>query len=144
MLEFGNYYLKWYDKSYGVRQNEIPELKRFPKNITPHLSVIYHLLNSLENKRPNDNYCAYRQLSPDIHLSHSNRNRLIRYDLHMMLDGSTFIDRTEKIEIINEEINEISKRVNEYCMDNVYSSLSARWKLGQLVFNRLGTPGIKE
>ncbi len=80
----------------------------------------------------------------DIHLSHSNRNRLIRYDLHMMLDGSTFIDRTEKIEIINEEINEISKRVNEYSMDNVYSSLSAKWKLGQLVFNRLGTPGIKE
>ncbi len=98
-LEFGNYYLKWYDKSYWVRQKEIPELKRFLKNITRHLSVIYHLLNSLENKRPKDKYCAYRQLSPDIHLSHSNRNRLIRYDLHMMLDGSTFIDRTEKIEI---------------------------------------------
>jgi hypothetical protein len=61
----------------------------------------------------------------------------------MISDGSTFIDRTEKLEVMSEG-NESSKQVNVRPRNHVDSGLSIEWKLGQLLFNRQGIIGVKD
>ena len=136
-IEIGHYYLEWNDKSYGIYQKEMSELKGFLKNIIPYFDVIYQLLYSLERPRGKKKYGLDKRLFPDIHVSHNNQGHLISYDLYMISDGSTFINRTEKLEVVNEG-EESSKKVNVRPMDQVDSGLSIEWKLGQLLFNRQG------
>lgn len=142
-IEIGNYYLEWNDKSYGIYQKEISELKGFLKNVIPYFDAIYQLLHSLERPRGKEKYRLDKQLSPDIHVSHTNQVRLIRYHLYMISDGSTFIDRTEKLEVVNEG-EKSSKKVNVRPRNHVNSGLSIEWKLGQLLFNRQGIIEVKD
>ena len=142
-IEIGNYYLEWNDKSYGIYQKEISELKGFLKNIIPYFDVIYQLLYSLERPRGKKKYGLDKRLFPDIHLSHNNQGHLIRYDLYMKSAGSTFINRTEKLEVVNEG-EQSSKKGNVRPMDHVDSGLSIEWKLGQLLFDRQGIIGVKD
>ena len=53
----------------------------------------------------------------------------------MMTDGSTFIDRIEKIEIIK-EANETTKKVSHSKL--FHHDLFLKWNLGELLFNRQG------
>ena len=141
-IEIGNYYLEWDDKSYGIYQKEISELKGFLKKVIPFFDVIYQLLYSLERPRGKKKYGLDKQLFPDIHVSHNNQGHLIRYDLYMISDGSTFIDRTEKLEVVNEgEVS--SRKVNVRLRNYLDSGLSLEWNLGQLLFNRQGIIGVK-
>jgi hypothetical protein len=142
-IEIGHYYLEWNDKSYGIYQKEMSELKGFLKNIIPYFDAIYQMLHSLERPRGKKKYGLDKRLFPDIHLSHNNQGHLIRYDLHMKSAGSTFIDRAEKLEVVNEG-EESSKKVNVRPMDHVDSGLSIEWKLGQLLFNRQGITEVKD
>lgn len=141
-IEIGNYYLEWNDKSYGIYQKEISELKGFLKNVIPYFDAIYQLLHGLEIPRAKEKYGLDKQLFPDIHVSHNNQGHLIRYRLYMKSDGSTFIDRAEKLEVVNEG-EESSKKVNVRPRYHVDSGLSLEWKLGQLLFNRQGVIGVK-
>jgi hypothetical protein len=50
-IEIGNYYLEWNDKSYGIYQKEISELKGFLKIVIPYFDAIYRLLHSLERPK---------------------------------------------------------------------------------------------
>ena len=61
----------------------------------------------------------------------------------MISDGSTFIDRTEKLEVVNEG-EESSTKVNVRPGNYIDSGLSLEWKLGQLLFNRQGINGVKD
>ena len=142
-IEIGNYYLEWNDKSYGIYQKEISELKGFLKNVIPNFDAIYQLLQSLGRPRSKEKYGLDRRLFPDIHVSHKNQERLIMYHLYMIFDGSTFIDRTEKLEVVNEG-GESSKKVNVRPKNHVDSGLSLEWKLGQLLFNKQGIIGVKD
>ena len=142
-IEIGNYYLEWNDKSYGIYQKEISELKGFLKKVIPYFDVIYQLLYSLERPRGKKKYGLDKRLFPDIHLSHNNQGHLIKYDLYMKSDGSTFIDRTEKLEVVNEG-EESSTKVNVRPGNYIDSGLSLEWKLGQLLFNRQGIIGVKD
>ena len=70
-IEIGNYYLKWDDKSYGIHQKEISELKGFIKDAVSLFDTYYELLNRLERpdykhkeKRP-----LHKKLSPYLYLS---------------------------------------------------------------------------
>ncbi|MGB6629426.1 MAG: hypothetical protein WBE61_14975 [Nitrososphaeraceae archaeon] len=137
-IEIGNYYLKWDDKSSGISQKEISELKGFLKDTIPHFDVIYDLINSLETSRGKDKRRAHKELSPHIHLSQSNKDRIVRYDLYMGSDGSTFIDRTERFEIINKGESGYAQR------PYVKSELFLKWSLGELLFNRQGVVRFKE
>jgi hypothetical protein len=135
-IEIGNYYLKWDDKSSGISQKEISELKGFLKDTIPHFDVIYELINSLETSRGKDKRRAHKELSPHIHLSQSNKDRIVRYELYMGSDGSTFIDRTERFEIINKDESGYAPYVK--------SELFLKWSLGELLFNRQGVVRFKE
>jgi hypothetical protein len=137
-IEIGNYYLKWDDKSSGISQKEISELKGFLKDTIPHFDVIYELINSLETSRGKDKRRAHKELSPHIHLSQSTKDRIVRYELYMGSDGSTFIDRTERFEIINKD--ESGYAQGPY----VKSELFLKWSLGELLFNRQGVVRFKE
>jgi len=137
-IEIGNYYLKWDDKSSGISQKEISELKGFLKDTIPHFDVIYDLINSLETSRGKDKRRAHKELSPHIHLSQSNKDRVVRYELYMGSDGSTFIDRTERFEIINKDESRYAQR------PYVKSELFLKWSLGELLFNRQGIVRFKE
>ena len=54
-IEIGHYYLEWNDKSYGIYQKEMSELKGFLKNIIPYFDAIYQMLHSLERPRGKKN-----------------------------------------------------------------------------------------
>ena len=137
-IEIGNYYLQWNEKCYGIYPKEIGELKEFVTNVIPYFEVIYKLINSLERPRSKERFFLYKRLSPDIHFSHRNKEHLVSYDLHMMADGATFIDRTEKIEIITKDYSTFSTRVNVPKGHFDKFELFLKSKLGQLLFNRQG------
>ena len=137
-IEIGNYYLKWNEKCYGIYPKEIVELKEFVTNLIPYFEVIYKLINSLERPRSKERFFLNKKLSPDIHFSHRNKEHLVSYDLHMMSDGATFIDRTEKIEIITKDYSTFSTGVNVAKGNFDKSELFLKSKLGQLLFNRQG------
>ena len=135
-IEVGNYYLKWNKKSYGISQKEKSELTAFLRLGAPYFDKIYQLLNSLERPRNREKYRLAKELFPDMHVSHYGKGNLLKYDLYMTTDGSTFIDRTEKIEIIKEH----SQFPNEYAspLNSADSELFLKWRLGELLFNRHG------
>jgi hypothetical protein len=137
-IEIGNYFLKWNEKCYGIYPKEIVELKEFVTNLIPYFEVIYKLINSLERPRSKERFFQNKKLSPDIHFSHRNKEHVISYDLHMMSDGATFIDRTEKIEIITKDYSTFSTRVNVPKGNFDKLELFLKSKLGQLLFNRQG------
>ena len=137
-IEIGNYYLKWNEKCYGIYPKEIVELKEFVTNLIPYFEVIYKLINSLERPRSKERFFLNKKLSPDIHFSHRNKEHLVSYDLHMMSDGATFIDRTEKIEIITKDYSTCSTGVNVAKGNFDKSEFFLKSKLGQLLFNRQG------
>ncbi len=137
-IEIGNYYLKWNEKCYGIYPKEIVELKEFVTNVIPYFEVIYKLINSLERPRSKERFFLNKKLSPDIHFSHRNKEHLVSYDLHMMSDGATFIDRTEKIEIITKDYSTFSTGVNVTKGNFDKLELFLKSKLGQLLFNRQG------
>ena len=137
-IEIGNYYLKWNEKCYGIYPKEIVELKEFVTNLIPYFEVIYKLINSLERPRSKERFFLNKKLSPDIHFSHRNKEHLVSYDLHMMSDGATFIDRTEKIEIITKDYRPFSTGVNVAKGNFDKFELFLKTKLGQLLFNRQG------
>jgi hypothetical protein len=56
----------------------------------------------------------------------------------MMSDGATFIDRTEKIEIITKDYSTFSTGVNVAKANFDKLELFLKSKLGQLLFNRQG------
>jgi hypothetical protein len=137
-IQIGNYYLKWNEKCYGIYPKEIVELKEFVTNVIPYFEVIYKLINSLERPRSKERFFLNKRLSPDIHFSHRNKEHLVSYDLHMMSDGATFIDRTEKIEIITKDYSTFSTGVNVAKGNFDKLELFLKSKLGQLLFNRQG------
>ena len=138
-IEISNYYLKWNEKCYGIYPKEIVELKEFVKNVIPYFDAIYKLINSLERPRSKPRFFRNKELSPDIHFSHHNKaHHLVSYDLYMMSDGETFIDRTEKIEIITKDYSTFSTRVNVPKGNFDKLELFLKSKLGQLLFNRQG------
>ncbi len=137
-IEVGNYYLKWNEKSYGISQREINELKGFLIKVIPYFDIIYQLINSLERPKGKEKTSSNKDIFPDIHISHRNKKYRVIYDLYMLSDGATFIERTEKLEIISKYYNKISKSHN-VPKDN-YNDLELylKSKLGQLLFNRQG------
>lgn len=137
-IEIGNYYLKWNEKCYGIYPKEIVELKEFVTNVIPYFEVIYKLINSLERPRNKERFFLNKKLSPDIHFAHRNKEHLVSYDLHMISDGATFIDRTENIEIITKDYSTFSPGVNVAKGNFDKLEIFLKSKLGQLLFNRQG------
>ena len=140
-IEIGNYYLKWNEKCYGIYPQEIFELKGFVTKVIPYFDVIYQLINSLERPRSKERFVMNKGLSPDIHFSHRNKEGLVSYDLYMKSDGSTLLDRTEKIQIIKQYSNKFSATSNVSITNFGKPELFLKSKLGQLLFNRQGRSG---
>jgi hypothetical protein len=139
-IEIRNYHLKWNDESYGIPQKEIPELKRFVTNAIPFFDMSYEVLNNLEKPRYRDKYRFDKGLSPRICISYTiKHSHIVRYELHMLSDGSTFIERIEGVE---EEEATTSKTKNDN--DNIVNPkrrhfkpiFYLKWTLGELLFNR--------
>ncbi len=61
----------------------------------------------------------------------------------MLSDGTTFIERTEKLEIISNDYNKISTSHNVLKDSSNDLDLYLKSKLGQLLFNRQGRIGVK-
>ncbi|MGI8832385.1 MAG: hypothetical protein ACR2IS_07095, partial [Nitrososphaeraceae archaeon] len=71
-IEIGNYYLKWDDKSYGIHQKEISDVKGFIKDAVSFFDTYYELLNRLErpNYKHKEKRPLHKKLSPYLYLSH--------------------------------------------------------------------------
>jgi hypothetical protein len=140
-IEIGNYYLKWDDKSYGIHQKEISELKGFIKDAVSFFDTYYELLNRLErpNYKHKEKMPLHKKLSPYLYLSHRSKNHIISYELYMKRDGATFIDRVEVIEMVNDGDNEGLPNKGHTQGQHIKSVPSyLKWNLGELLFNRQG------
>lgn len=137
-IEIKNYYLQWNEKCFGISPKEIVELKEFITNVIPYFDAVYKLINSLERPKSKKRFVFNNKLSPDIHFSHRNKAGVVSYDLYMKSDGATFIDRTEKIEIINQDNSKFSTQINMPKANFGKPELFLKSKLGQLLFNRQG------
>jgi hypothetical protein len=134
-IELGNYYLKWNDASYGIHQKELSELKGFIRSAIPYLEHIYELLNQLQKSKNSKRRRIHAEFSPFVHISY-HKDEIVNYDLFMIVDGSTQIDRTEHIRTVADIMtNRDTNRNRERPYYN--KSLSnVRWNLGELLFNR--------
>jgi hypothetical protein len=135
-IEINNYYLQWNEKCVGISPKEIVELKGFITNVIPYFDAVYKLINSLERPKSKKKIVFNNKLSPDIHFSHRNKAHLVSYDLYMMSDGATFIDRIEKIEIITKDDAVLSTEVKRATDNFRKLELYLKSKLGQLLFIR--------
>jgi hypothetical protein len=138
-IEVRNYYLKWDDESYGIPQKEISELKKFVTYAIPFIDVSYEVLNNLEKPRYRDKYRLYKELSPRIFISHTiKHSHIVRYELHMLPDGSTLIERIEGIE--EEATTSKTKNGNDTKVNpqrrHFKPIFYLKWTLGELLFNR--------
>jgi len=136
-IEVGNYFLKWNENSFGINQREINELKGFLTKVIPYFDISYQLINRLERPKGKEKASPNKDIFPDIHISHKNKKYLVVYDLYMLSDGATFIDRTEKLEIISKD-NKIATSHNVPKERYNDLELYLKSKLGQLLFNRQG------
>jgi hypothetical protein len=135
-IEINNYYLQWNENCFGISSKEIVELKEFITNVIPSFDAVYKLINSVERPKSKKRFVFNNKLSPAIHFSHRNKANLVSYDLYMMSDGATFIDRIEKIEIISKDGTLLLTEVN-IAKDNFGKlELYLKSKLGQLLFIR--------
>ena len=138
-IEIRNYYLKWNEKCYGISTKEIADLKEFITNVIPYFDAVYKLINSIERPKSKKRFVLNNKLSPDIHFSHRNKAHSVSYDLYMMSDGATFIDRTEQIIIIPKDDTALAREGNNIAQGNIGKlELYLKTKLGQLLFNRQG------
>lgn len=144
-IEIRNYYLKWNDESYGISQKEINELKKFLTNAIPFFDTSYELLNNFEKAKYKDKYRLHMELSPNINISYVNKHtshyNLVRYELNMHSDGSTFIDRMEGIEPIRTTTgsdNDIAAKKANMQRHQAKPIFYIKWILGELLFNRHG------
>ena len=133
-IEVRNYYLKWNDESYGIPQKEIPELKRFVTNAIPFFDISYEVLNNLEKPRYRDKYRFDKGLSPRIYISYTiKHSHIVKYELHMLSDGSTLIERTERLEATTSKTNDIIVNPQRRHFKSIFH---VKWTLGELLFNR--------
>jgi len=99
----------------------------------------------LEKANYKNKYHRYKELFPNLCLSHRNKDHIVSYELQMTTDGSTFINRMEKIEVIN---NNIDNDDNNKLLTSEYNAkrsqyvkitiIHLKWNLGELLFNRQG------
>jgi len=134
-IEIGNYYLEWNDDSYGINQKEISELKAFLKNAISYFGIIFELLSDLQKRKHVEKRQLHLELNPLMLILHHNKDHVICYDLRMASDGSTFIDRLERIDIQrnSELLFKDSTNINSYFKK---SQFYLKWNLGELLFNR--------
>jgi hypothetical protein len=136
-IEVRNYYLKWNDESYGIPQKEISELKGFVTNAIPFFNIGYEVLNNLEKPRHRDKYSFDKGLSPRICISYTiKQSHIVRYELHMLPDGSTFIERIEGVgeeEATTSKTNDTKVNPQRRHSKPIFY---LKWTLGELLFNR--------
>ena len=135
-IEIGNYYLEWNDDSYGIYQKEISGLKAFLKNTISYFRIIFEVLSDLQRSKNVGKRQLQKEFNPFILILHHNKDHIISYDLYMALDGTTFIDRLERIEIQRNE--ELLKDGTNFNSHFTKLSLHLKWNLGELLFNRQG------
>jgi hypothetical protein len=133
-IEIGNYYLNWNDKSLGIHQKEISELKTFLKNAITHIRIIFEILNNIRKTKNFQKQQLPTEFDPFVRILHHNKMRKISYDLYMGPDGSTFIDRLERIEINKAHGLTKGNGIPESQYNK--SVLHLKWSLGELLFNR--------
>jgi hypothetical protein len=135
-IEVRNYYLKWDDESYGIPQKEISELKKFVTYAIPFFNIGYEVLNNLEKPRHRDKYSFDKGLSPRICISYTiKHSHMVRYELHMLSDGSTFIERIEGVEerATTSKTNDTKVNPQRHHFRPIFY---LKWTLGELLFNR--------
>jgi hypothetical protein len=142
-IDVGNYYLIGMKKK-TMEYNKIPEVKRFLKDAIPLFDASYEIVNKLQKSIHKNKYDWHKELFPWLCLMHRNKDHMVSYELHMTADGSTFLDRIEKIKAIdtNIENNDINLSTSETHTRNqqvTKSIIYLKWNLRELLFNRQGT-----
>ena len=136
-IEIRNYYLKWNDESYGIPQKETPELKRFVTNAIPFFDMSYEVVHNLEKPRYRDKYSFDKGLSPRICISYTIKHSyVVRYELHMLSDGSTFIERIEGVEEEEATTSKTNDTKGNPQRHHFRPIFYLKWTSGELLFNR--------
>jgi hypothetical protein len=111
-------------------------LKGFLKNGISHFGMIFELLNDLHKSKHVGKRQLHKEFNPFILILHHSKDHTISYNLYIASDGTTFIDRLERIEIQrNEELLKDGTNINRHYTK---SRFHLEWNLAELLFNRQG------
>ncbi|MGN6347940.1 MAG: hypothetical protein ACTHME_09585 [Candidatus Nitrosocosmicus sp.] len=148
----GNYFFRWNEKSLGIYSNESAKFKSFIKKMIPYLEPIMKMMNvsSFSNSK---NDAIKKEIIDKGQFSISNKyNGRIIFILYMDIDGSATFFREEQIQLNNKIYNKITDQDK---IDNIKvltitqpptdfdNTISIRWNLGNLLFDRKGKDNTK-
>jgi hypothetical protein len=149
----GNYFFRWNEKSLGIYSNESTKFKRFIKKMIPYLEPIMKMMNvSLFSNSKND--AIKKEIIDKGRFSISNKyNSRIIFILCIDIDGSTTFFREQQIQLNNKMCNKITDQdkiddiqvltINHPSTTDFDNSVSIKWNLGNLLFDRKGKYNIK-
>lgn len=144
----GNYFFRWNEKSLGIYSNESAKFKSFIKKMIPYLEPIMKMMNvsSFSNSK---NDAIKKEIIDKGQFSISNKyNSRIIFILYMDTYGSTTFFREEQIQLNNkitdqDKIDNIKVLTITPPTTDFDNSISIRWNLGNLLFDRKGKDNIK-
>jgi hypothetical protein len=137
---FGNYFFKWDDRSLGVYSDEVIKFKSFIKSMIPHLEPLMNAIGALHPK----NEALKKTLLDRAQLSIGDKyNSHIMFILNIDNYGSSLFFREERIRFNDElhgkmKINYDPGLVLLEKLKGFDNRVSVKWKLGELLFNRVG------
>ncbi len=140
-ISFGNYFLEWDEKSLGLYSNETFKFKTFIKNIIPGLGPIMKIINISRTKNNNPSIKVISDKG-QFSIAHKCNNRIV-FVLNIDADGVTGLFREERIFIdggLFEKLKHQYESKDSVLLDklkDINNVVSVKWKIGNLMFNRL-------
>jgi hypothetical protein len=140
-ISFGNYFFIWDEKSLGIYSNETSDFKKFIKIMIPNLESIMKLINGSENPKEKDKQLKKEIIERGQFSISYKHNSKIKFILYMDINGSVIFYREEKILMDNKIYNKINiqhlnKDVEMLNETEDFWSVTLKWKIGDLLFNR--------
>jgi hypothetical protein len=148
-IMFGNYFFLWDEKSLGLYSNEIGKFKNFIKSVIPYLETMMKIIDNYPpspSPSPSKNDTIKKMIfDKKGQFSLTDKyNSYITFILNIDNSGSTTFFREEWILISDELYGKMKNQYNSKDLvlldklKDLDSIVSVKWKLGDLLFNRVG------
>ncbi len=134
-IRFQNYFFKWDKISLGLYLNEVNKFKEFIKKNIPYLEA---LMKIFEINSKDDSLKKILRNKFQLTVDDKFDDR-INFTLCIDGLGTTIFYREERIFFSNNDKSSIGKNIKSHISINLYNddSITIRWKLGELLFNRM-------
>lgn len=139
-ISFGNYFLKWDEKSPGLYPNEILKFKTFVKHMIPYLEPMMKIIDISGPKK--DPFRKVINEKGQFSMSYKHNGRIV-FILNVDANGSTILFREEQVLISDELLGKLQVHYDSKDLvlfnklKDIDDAVSVKWKIGILLFNRM-------